>query len=135
MHEKDRSGILRGTPEQLARVARCSTVELKSALTELQTTGAADVNEQDGVVIVLNRRMRREYVARQRPALRSWISYRWRKLFDRLCRRDGPACTSCGSETDLQIDHVVPIAKGGDNRFRNLQLLCGFCNRRKGARI
>lgn len=64
MHESDRSGRLCGTHEQLARVARCSTVELAQALTDIQTTGAADVTERNGVVTVTNRRMYREHSER-----------------------------------------------------------------------
>jgi hypothetical protein len=61
MHELDRSGELRGTMEQLSRLARCSTVELAQALTDLQTTGAAGVTDRNGVVTVVNFRMQREH--------------------------------------------------------------------------
>lgn len=64
MHESDRSGKLCGTREQLARVARCSTVEFAQALSELQATGAADVTERNGAVTVENRRMKREAKSR-----------------------------------------------------------------------
>ena len=37
----------------------------------------------------------------------------------------------CGSGENLEIDHVVPLARGGSNRLENLQLLCRDCNRRK----
>lgn len=60
MHERDRSGELSGTTEQLCRLARCQTVELTHALTELQTTGAAVVTERNKIVTVVNRRMYRE---------------------------------------------------------------------------
>lgn len=70
MHEFDRSGVLRGTREQLARTARCSTVELALALTDLQATGAADVTERNGIVTVINRRMNREFKARESTRLR-----------------------------------------------------------------
>ena len=39
----------------------------------------------------------------------------------------------CGSRENLEIDHVVPLARGGSNRLENLQLLCQDCNRRKGV--
>ena len=33
----------------------------------------------------------------------------------------------------LEIDHIVPKAAGGTDHRDNLQLMCGSCNRRKGA--
>jgi len=50
-------------------------------------------------------------------------------------RRDGGACRSCGSGVELQYDHVIPVALGGGSTEDNLQILCGPCNRRKGASI
>jgi 5-methylcytosine-specific restriction endonuclease McrA len=47
--------------------------------------------------------------------------------------RDGGRCTQCGADFDLQYDHVIPVALGGATRVDNLQLLCGECNRAKGA--
>jgi HNH endonuclease len=48
-------------------------------------------------------------------------------------QRDGGQCQGCGSTTELQYDHVIPISLGGGSTEANLQLLCGPCNRRKGA--
>lgn len=70
MHELDRCGQLCGTPEQLARVARCSTVELDHALSELSASTAADVTIRNGKVTLVNRRMRREYETRINTAQR-----------------------------------------------------------------
>ncbi len=68
MHELDQSGELRGTAEQLARTARCSSAELAQALTDLQATGAADVTERNGTYCVRNRRMYAEHGRRKSNA-------------------------------------------------------------------
>jgi 5-methylcytosine-specific restriction endonuclease McrA len=47
--------------------------------------------------------------------------------------RDGGKCVQCGSNFDLQYDHVIPVALGGATTAENLQLLCADCNRGKGA--
>ncbi|MFT4034489.1 MAG: HNH endonuclease signature motif containing protein [Patulibacter sp.] len=49
--------------------------------------------------------------------------------------RDGGHCTQCGAAFELQYDHIIPVALGGATTLDNLQLLCGDCNRRKGAAI
>ena len=51
-----------------------------------------------------------------------------------VLQRNNYQCQSCGkrqTETNLHIDHVVPLAKGGSNDISNLQVLCGRCNRQK----
>jgi len=50
-------------------------------------------------------------------------------------KRDGGKCVQCGSRSNLEYDHVIPVAKGGSNTARNIQLLCESCNRAKGANI
>jgi 5-methylcytosine-specific restriction endonuclease McrA len=47
--------------------------------------------------------------------------------------RDGGRCKQCGSTVELQFDHIIPVALRGGSTADNLQLLCGPCNRRKGA--
>ena len=49
--------------------------------------------------------------------------------------RDGGRCRKCGSTQQLHFDHVIPASKGGANTVANIQLLCGACNRAKGARL
>ena len=49
--------------------------------------------------------------------------------------RDGGLCVGCGSKERLEFDHVIPLALGGANTARNLQLLCETCNRAKGGSI
>jgi len=50
-------------------------------------------------------------------------------------RRDRGRCRECGNGFDLQYDHVIPLALGGASSVENLQLLCGDCNRAKGAAL
>jgi 5-methylcytosine-specific restriction endonuclease McrA len=50
-----------------------------------------------------------------------------------VAARDGGKCLQCGSAQDLHFDHVIPWSRGGANTVNNIQLLCGPCNRRKGA--
>ncbi len=53
--------------------------------------------------------------------------------------RNGYQCQSCHlidlSGKKLQIDHIIPKAKGGTNDISNLQTLCAKCNREKSAKI
>lgn len=49
--------------------------------------------------------------------------------------RDGGRCRSCRRSTNLEIDHVVPISKGGSSDELNLQTLCRRCNRRKWKKL
>ncbi len=50
-------------------------------------------------------------------------------------RRDCGKCVECGSQEKLEYDHIIPVAKGGSNTERNVQLLCEQCNRQKSANI
>jgi len=54
---------------------------------------------------------------------------------DKVWNRDGGKCVECGSNEDIEFDHIIPHSKGGANTYRNIQLLCEPCNRSKSAKI
>ena len=56
---------------------------------------------------------------------------------ERLYNEQNGLCNACGTKFDiwnLEIDHIIPTAKGGGDYYENYQLLCGSCNRIKGDR-
>ena len=64
-----------------------------------------------------------------------------KKLRDFIKERDNFTCCNCGNSTHiepnllLEIDHIIPVSKGGETKEENLQTLCWKCNRSKSNRI
>jgi 5-methylcytosine-specific restriction endonuclease McrA len=44
-------------------------------------------------------------------------------------------CRKCGSLTNIQIDHIIPLSRGGRHSIGNLQPLCKPCNASKGSKL
>ncbi len=94
-----------------------------------------DVNNLDKFVDYLNSLIKfKNSIAGQRALMTS-------KLREKIKNRDNYTCKNCGiSERDekhllLEIDHIIPLSKGGITSEDNLQTLCWKCNRSKGSRI
>lgn len=56
-----------------------------------------------------------------------------------IFQRDKFKCQTCGAsaksdDARLEVDHRIPLSRGGDNSDENLWTLCFACNRGKGAR-
>ena len=74
----------------------------------------------------------------QNPEI-SGIEYQQGTLFEYevreyLLEKFGRKCVYCGAENvSLNIDHVVPKARGGSNRISNLVLSCVNCNQKKDS--
>jgi hypothetical protein len=62
-------------------------------------------------------------------------------LREKIKTRDNFACRKCSLSIKdernllLEIDHIIPISKGGITSENNLQTLCWRCNRSKGSKI
>lgn len=56
------------------------------------------------------------------------------KLRFEIYKRDEYKCCRCGAKDNLEIDHIVPISKGGKSTINNLQTLCHNCNIKKGVK-
>ncbi len=74
---------------------------------------------------------------RTTPPKRSDAVKRSRNIKDILFGRQQGYCAGCKhfmQYQHLEVDHIVPRSKGGQDDDSNLQLLCGHCNRIKGNR-
>ncbi len=72
------------------------------------------------------------------PEVREALSDRKRipeKVRIAVWRRDQGQCARCSSRLNLEYDHIIPVAEGGSNTVRNIELLCEKCNRSKGKKI
>mgnify|MGYP001179712174 FL=1 len=61
-----------------------------------------------------------------------------RKLRFEVFKRDNFTCRYCGRKTPeviLEVDHVIPVSKGGTDDFENLVTSCFECNRGKGKEL
>lgn len=55
------------------------------------------------------------------------------KLRLQILRRDKWRCQKCGIQTDLQVHHMEPRSRSGDDCEENLITLCAACHRREHA--
>lgn len=62
--------------------------------------------------------------------------YTWQKMRE-LYLQQFPLCVDCDRQGRIrladQVDHIVPLAKGGTDAFNNLQGLCVECHQIKTA--
>lgn len=89
----------------------------------------------DALVETMSERIRwRKSVAGQRALMTT-------RLRDEIKARDDYTCRSCGISTRvephllIEVDHIIPISRGGLTERDNLQALCWKCNRSKSNKI
>jgi 5-methylcytosine-specific restriction endonuclease McrA len=82
------------------------------------------------------------------PPTQSIRSYSVKQKYERIpltlservfiLNRDKKTCRICGRkapDVSLEVDHIIPVDKGGTNDPSNLETLCFDCNRGKSDRI
>lgn len=55
-----------------------------------------------------------------------------------LLERDDGFCGICGRDVDpllFEVDHIVPLSRGGEHSYENTQIAHPFCNRSKHDRL
>lgn len=94
-----------------------------------------DIDNLNRFVFYLSERIKfSKSVAGQRALMTS-------KLRQHIKERDNFTCKRCGVSVEdephllLEIDHIVPVSKGGLTTEDNLQTLCWRCNRSKGDKM
>ena len=73
--------------------------------------------------------------ARERRAARKRDHRISAVLREQIHERDGYKCVQCGKTTDLTIDHITPVAQGGNEDPDNLRTLCRSCNSSNGGHL
>ena len=54
---------------------------------------------------------------------------------EQVIERDRKTCYMCGkvcARSEIHLDHVIPLSKGGDHTLENIKVSCADCNLRKG---
>ena len=112
----------RVTTRQAAEFSAAETAKMASDLTPEEVELAALELGASKFAHVLNRR---------RPTRAHMPKWLRREVFE----HDGWACVQCGSTGPLEVDHIIPVKHGGTDDRANLQTLCAYHNRKKGASL
>jgi len=59
----------------------------------------------------------------------------WKEISNKIFQRDNYTCVYCNKiGGKLEVDHIIPISRGGGNELSNLATACRKCNRQKKDR-
>jgi len=145
---KQRSQFYRDNKEELTERGKQYRQKNKKKIVE-RSKQYYRVNRED--ILVKRRQYSRtkrgkadnKIAAQKRRALKMGVGY---EIFDsvEIFERDGYRCQHCGKKTrpDYKnpnhpkypnLDHIIPLSKGGAHTRKNTQCLCHQCNMEKGS--
>ena len=82
------------------------------------------------------RRNKESYVKRALRRNQALRSAEQRVILDReRARIYSSPCAACGNRDRIELDHIIPISRGGRHSIGNVQPLCRSCNASKGAKL
>lgn len=96
-----------------------------------------------GISRTLQDALRISIPKRNESIKKRWAEYREKKtkinklgiypsLRYKILRRDNFKCVFCGWGREegmrLEVDHIIPVCRGGKNNLNNLRTLCKMCN-------
>lgn len=81
--------------------------------------------------LYLAQNLLRSHVRRARMREAGIVYMPPKNLITQMYKFYGKSCLKCGSIQQIEVDHIVPITKGGSCEFDNLQPLCKICNMKK----
>ena len=55
----------------------------------------------------------------------------WGAMSAACKKRDGYKCRKCDDTEYLQVDHIIPVARGGLTKLSNLWTLCDDCHSKR----
>jgi len=107
---------------------------LVDAIVDLVKDAVAELSSTSGPAHASSTLERLRSAARERKARRRGA----REMILRLAHRDGFLCSLCDEPmpdvSDIEVDHVIPVSKGGTSEIENLKLAHSRCNAKKGNR-
>ena len=88
-------------------------------------------------VAVQEMALRRREARHQRAVLRMARGRHLAADIQELLEEQGWMCVYCHEPLDdfWEIDHILPISRGGGDQTDNLAIACRPCNRSKGAKL
>lgn len=120
--------------QRIARIERRLRQISKKGMTEKQ---AGEVSALKWAIPVLEEYVRYKYGKMPTKRMELW-KHEYAQIKENLILDYGLNCYICKkqfSAKQLTIDHVIPVAKGGQDIYDNYRLACDPCNSIKGSEL